>query len=80
MGARILLTQRQSQILDFIVDYLKEHGFPPSRQEIATAFGFASVNAAQQHLDALYAKGAIQIFAGISRGIRVMTDAKITVL
>lgn len=46
-------------------------GYPPTRAEIAERMGFRSVNAAEQHLRALEKKGAIDIAAGSSRGIRV---------
>ncbi|MFN7572041.1 MAG: transcriptional repressor LexA [Betaproteobacteria bacterium] len=65
------LTARQSEILDFIRSTLAESGAPPTRDEIARAFGFRSLNAAEQHLRALAQKGAIDLVAGASRGIRL---------
>ncbi len=65
------LTPRQSEILEFIQQALIEHGAPPTREEIARAFGFRSLNAAEQHLQALARKGLIELVAGTSRGIRV---------
>lgn len=52
----IKLTPRQQEILDFIRSTLEVLGAPPTRAEIANAFGFASHNAAEEHLKAL-AKG-----------------------
>jgi repressor LexA len=69
------LTDRQSEILRLIRDLTEVSGYPPTRAEIAERMGFASVNAAEQHLRALEKKGAIEIAAGASRGIRVR-DAK----
>lgn len=65
------LTLRQGEILEFIQQALVEHGAPPTREEIARAFGFRSLNAAEQHLQALARKGLIELVAGTSRGIRV---------
>ncbi|MGE5338269.1 MAG: transcriptional repressor LexA [Gemmatimonadota bacterium] len=65
------ITARQSEILEFIQQALIEHGAPPTREEIARAFGFRSLNAAEQHLQALARKGLIELVAGTSRGIRV---------
>jgi repressor LexA len=65
------ITARQSEILEFIQQVLVEHGAPPTREEIARAFGFRSLNAAEQHLQALAKKGLIELVAGTSRGIRV---------
>lgn len=64
-------TQRQAEILDFIRNTMAEKGAPPTRSEIAKAFGFNSVNAAEQHLKALHKKGLIQLVGGTSRGIRL---------
>ena len=65
------LTDRQSEILKLIRELTEVSGFPPTRAEIAERMGFRSVNAAEQHLRALEKKGAIDIEAGASRGIRV---------
>ncbi|MFN9211327.1 MAG: transcriptional repressor LexA [Betaproteobacteria bacterium] len=71
MTTATALTARQSEILDFIRSTLAESGAPPTRDEIARAFGFRSLNAAEQHLRALAQKGAIDLVAGASRGIRL---------
>lgn len=68
------LTKRQSQILDFVKQTLKDTGYPPTRKEIATEFGFSSANAAEEHLKALARKGAIEMSAGASRGIKVISE------
>ena len=65
------LTDRQSEILHLIKELTEVSGFPPTRAEIAERMGFRSVNAAEQHLRALEKKGAIEISAGSSRGIKV---------
>jgi len=65
------LTPRQQEILDFIRNSLDERGAPPTRLEICQAFGFASPNAAEEHLRALARKGAIIMEAGQARGIRL---------
>lgn len=67
-------TERQAEILDFIRSSLAAQGSPPTREEISRAFGFRSLNAAEQHLQALHKKGLIELVAGMSRGIR-LTDA-----
>ena len=65
------LTERQAEILKLIRELTEVSGYPPTRAEIAERMGFRSVNAAEQHLRALEKKGAIDISAGSSRGIRV---------
>jgi len=71
MSTDSLLTHRQREILDFIRRSLLDDGAPPTRDEIARAFGFRSLNAAEQHLQALRKKGLIDLVAGTSRGIRL---------
>ncbi len=65
------LTQRQREILDFIRQAVENEGRPPTRAEVCQAFGFRSPNAAESHLRALAAKGAIVIEDGRARGIRL---------
>src|SRR5690554_7479150 len=69
------LTARQSQVLDIIRRYLDETGYPPTRAEIAKELGFRSANAAEEHLKALARKGAIEMVAGASRGIRLPEES-----
>lgn len=66
------LTPRQREILDFIRNSLDVLGAPPTRAEIANAFGFASANAAEEHLKALAKKGNIILEPGSARGIRLV--------
>lgn len=65
------LTARQAQVLEVIKTYLEDTGYPPTRAEIAQELGFRSPNAAEEHLKALARKGAIEMVAGASRGIRI---------
>ncbi len=65
------LTPRQSQVLELIRQYIRDTGYPPTRADIAQELGFRSPNAAEEHLKALARKGAIEIIAGTSRGIRI---------
>ncbi|HAI1498142.1 TPA: hypothetical protein HIT93_004711 [Escherichia coli] len=34
------LTQCQQQVLDMLISYQKERGFPPTNQEVATMLGY----------------------------------------
>jgi len=71
LPAMIKLTARQEQILNLIREAIDNTGFPPTRAEIAAELGFRSANAAEEHLQALARKGAIEISPGTSRGIRL---------
>lgn len=67
----IKLTPRQQQVLDVIKSHIQDTGYPPTRADIARELGFKSANAAEEHLKALARKGAIEMIAGASRGIRI---------
>lgn len=70
------LTRRQDEILALIRQYIYEEGYPPTRAEIARAFGFRSPNAAEEHLRALERKGVIELLQGSSRGIRLLESGE----
>lgn len=70
------LTDRQQEVLDLIRSYIDDTGYPPTRADIARELGFRSANAAEEHLKALARKGAIEMIAGASRGIRIADESK----
>ncbi|HUH38254.1 MAG TPA: transcriptional repressor LexA [Spongiibacteraceae bacterium] len=65
------LTPRQQEVLNLIRNHIEATGYPPTRADIARELGFRSANAAEEHLKALARKGAIEMVAGTSRGIRL---------
>jgi repressor LexA len=65
------LTARQRQILEWIRGYIEAHGMPPTRAEIATGLGFSTASSAEDHLQALARKGAVELIPGASRGLRL---------
>ena len=67
----VALTPRQQEILQLIEEAIANTGAPPTRAEIARQLGFKSANAAEEHLQALARKGAIELVSGTSRGIRL---------
>ena len=73
------LTPRQQQIFELIQRSIARTGAPPTRAEIAAELGFRSVNAAEEHLQALARKGVIELVGGTSRGIRLKAGTLRTV-
>jgi repressor LexA len=65
------ITDSQQAILDFIAQRIEQDGGPPSQTEIANAFGFRGVRAAQYHLNILEQAGYIRRMPGQARGIRL---------
>ena len=53
------LTEKQENILEFIMEYINESGYPPSIREIGVQFGISSLRGVTVHLDALQRKGYI---------------------
>jgi repressor LexA len=51
------LTPRQREVLDFLCTYQTQHQMPPTRADIARHFGFASANAAEDHLQGARPQG-----------------------
>ena len=56
---RQALTRRQSQVLEYIEEFIKRHRYSPTLNEIAQAFGFVSRGGAALHARNLKAKGWI---------------------
>jgi repressor LexA len=65
------LTEKQERILNFILQYVSEKGYPPSIREIGNAFNISSLRGVTVHLDALERKGYIKR-ASTSRSITVI--------
>jgi len=70
------LTQRQKEILEFIISHIEQYGYPPSIPEIQKNFSFKSPNAVSDHLEALERKGYIARRPHKSRGIEVLIQPK----
>jgi repressor LexA len=68
------LSETQQAILALIGERIERDGVPPSQVEIAHAFGFKGVRAAQYHLEALELAGAIRRVPGQARGIRLVSS------
>lgn len=66
-----ILTGRQQQVLDCIRRQIDATGRPPTRAEIAATLGFRSINAAEEHVQALARKGMVILTPGSARGIRL---------
>ena len=65
------LSETQHAIRAMIADRVVGEGVPPSQAEIARAFGFSGVRAAQYHLEVLEQAGHIKRIPGQARGIRL---------
>ena len=64
------LTDRQRVILDFISQYIRDHGYPPTLREIGSQFTIKSTNGVNDHLRALEKKGYLHRDDLKSRALR----------
>ena len=67
------LTSTQEKVLNFLKNYLRKQGFPPTRREIASGFGLRGPKAPQKTLNILERKGYIRRVPGFSRGIEILS-------
>lgn len=70
--SREKLTSTQQKVYRFLSSYRDKHGWPPTRAEIAKKLGYASPNAAQQHLELIEKKGYIKLSQRLARGIEIL--------
>lgn len=63
----------RTRIYDYIVDYLEEHGYPPSVREIADGVGVGSTSTVHHHICIMLKRKELETDAkpGASRAIRV---------
>ena len=64
------LTRRQESILRFIIESIRDNGFPPTIAEIGEEFSISSTNGVNDHLVALERKGYIER-SSKARGIHI---------
>lgn len=80
MGERI--SKKQRGILEFVGEFIRDNGYPPSMREICAATGISSTSVVSYNLDRLEEGGYIIRDREVSRGLRladagrkrVMTD------
>ena len=68
------LTEKQRQILQFVVEFMEDSGVTPTMREIASRFGFSAPASVGRHLDALEKKGYIRRHEGRARGIELIKE------
>lgn len=66
------ITPKQKRLLDFIRSHTEREGYPPSQQEIASAFGFRSLGTVQNYLVRLEREGLLTREWNARRGLQVI--------
>jgi repressor LexA len=66
------LTKRQREILDYLNEFIQEHGYAPSLEEIGRRFGLSSLATVHKHLTNLQEKGFIKRSWNRSRSVELV--------
>ena len=66
------LTSRQNDVLNYVKNYIANHGYPPSVREIGKALGLNSPATIQSHLNALETKGYIKKTSSKYRSLEIV--------
>ncbi len=75
-------TKKQKELLDFVDEFIAQHGYGPSYREIMKAMDYKSVSTVAIHIDGLIAKGYLRKRDNSARSLEVVSanfrpDAKI---
>ena len=71
-----MLTGRQQEIWDFVVEYVDRHGYPPTVREIGDAVGLASPSTVHAHLANLERAGFLKRDPTKPRALELRREAK----
>jgi repressor LexA len=66
------LTKRQREILDYLTEFIQQHGYAPSLEEIGRRFGLSSLATVHKHLTNLQEKGFIRRAWNRSRSVELV--------
>lgn len=66
-------TKKQQELLQFVDDFIKGHGYGPSYREIMRSLGYKSVSTVAIHIDQLIVKGYLEKTDNSARSLSVVT-------
>src|SRR3954452_22220660 len=66
------LTKRQREILDYLTEFIGQHGYAPSLEEIGRRFNLSSLATVHKHLTNLQEKGFIRRAWNRSRSVELV--------
>jgi repressor LexA len=66
------LTKRQREILDYLNEFIQQHGYAPSLEEIGRRFGLSSLATVHKHMTNLESKGFIKRSWNRSRSVELL--------
>ena len=65
------LTKRQKEVMEFITEFVRENGYSPSYEELASGLKLASVATVHKHISSLEAKQYLNRAYNQSRSLQV---------
>jgi repressor LexA len=66
------LTKRQREVLDYLTEFIQQHGYAPSLEEIGQKFNLSSLATVHKHLTNLQEKGFIRRAWNRSRSVELV--------
>ena len=66
------LTKRQREILDYLSEFIQQHGYAPSLEEVGRRFNLSSLATVHKHLTNLQEKGFIRRAWNRSRSVELL--------
>lgn len=70
------LSQRQRRILEYLKQFKRENGYPPTVREIQRGLAISSTSVVDYNLNVLEATGLIRRSKNISRGVEVLGERR----
>jgi repressor LexA len=67
-------SKKQRELLTFISNFIKEHGYGPSYREVMSALDYKSVSTVAVHVDGLVARGMLRKTDHSARSLEVVND------
>jgi repressor LexA len=67
----VALTKRQKEVLDYISNFVEQHGYSPSYEELAAGLNLASLATVHKHVSTLEAKDYLRRSYNQSRSLEV---------
>lgn len=68
----IKLTKKQTEVINYISEFIEKNGYSPSLRDIRTGLGLSSVSAVAEHVENLVRLGALKKVPGAARSLEVV--------
>jgi len=66
-------TKRQQELLQYVDEFIRQHGYGPSYREVMNGLGYKSVSTVAVHIDGLIAKGYLRKRDNSARSLEVVS-------